>query len=137
MNRTTFYANYVDIYDLSGQIFQKLESENELLYSQDQNTPLNSYHLLDIVKNIYDNRLFYKTYFKLGRDQTYIIKNYDMTTAESLYHGIHLDYHMLFFVSGFNAMLRKWLFDDCPFPPEEFMEILSAEYNITSADFFQ
>ena len=128
VNRSTFYANYLDVYDLADKIGEKLTEDVRELYAEEREKGYNSFDFLKIVQNIYDNRLFYRTYFKLGMDKVKLISEYDHHAAYKLYDNKHIDYHIEFFMAGFNAMVKKWLMEDCPFPAEEFVEIIRAEY---------
>lgn len=64
-NRTTFYANYLDIYDPADKIKEHLESELEHLYQDERINNFNSNDYRKLFRRIKDNQLFYKTYFKL------------------------------------------------------------------------
>ena len=66
LNRTTFYANYTDIYGLADAIRDKLESEVSDLYRAEVTQGFNSHDYLKLFRHIKDNQIFYKTYFKLG-----------------------------------------------------------------------
>lgn len=72
LNRSTFYANYLDIYDLADKIRDKLEAEvnelyeNELFYNCGED-------YLKLFKHIKENQIFYITYFKLGYDSKHIV----------------------------------------------------------------
>lgn len=130
VNRSTFYANYTDVFDLARRIGDKLAADVEELYARERETGQHDFDFLKLVQNIYDNRLFYRTYFKLELDNVRLISDYeyDVRFAAALYNNQHVDYHIQFFMAGFNAMVKKWLMEDCPFPPEEFIEILNTEY---------
>ena len=73
LNRTTFYANYTDIYGLADAIRDKLESEVSDLYRAEVTQGFNSHDYLKLFRHIKDNQIFYKTYFKLGYDNNYKI----------------------------------------------------------------
>lgn len=128
LNRSTFYANYADIYDLADEIRGKLEREVQDLYQQDMANKYNSHDYLRLFRHIRENQLVYKTWFKLGYDRTYEINLYDHPLAERMFQGRYIDYHIAFFMAGFNAMVRKWLDGGCRESPEEMSEILKSEY---------
>lgn len=128
LNRSTFYANYEDIYDLADQIRQRLEGEVSALYGQDMASKYNSDDYLRLFRHIRDNQLIYKTYLKLGYDKGYQIGLYDTHMADQRFGGEHIDYHMAFFRAGFNAMVQKWLEGGCRETPEEMGQILKSEY---------
>ena len=73
LNRTTFYANYTDIYGLADSIRDKLEHNLSDLYQNEITRGFNSNDYLKLFRHIKDNQIFYKTYFKLGYDDSYKI----------------------------------------------------------------
>ena len=66
LNRSTFYANYLDIYDLADKIRERLEEEVNRLYEAERIQKFNSNNYLKLFYHIRNNQLFYRTYFKLG-----------------------------------------------------------------------
>lgn len=131
LNRSTFYANYTDILDLADKIRVYLENEVDKLYEADRKNNLNSNDYLRLFYHIRDNLPFYRTYFKLGYDNNFRLKIYDIHQAERHFGGEYnkyLDYHIEFFRNGFNAMVKMWLAGGCKETPEEMEEILRSEY---------
>ena len=123
LNRSTFYANFIDIYDLADKLKEKLEAEfsNQFSKKEQQNS-------LTMFKHIYDNQLFYKTYFKLGYDEKHSAYIYDTEMAEKYLEDENIKYHIEFFKSGLNAIIKMWLAGGCKETPEEMDKILKAEY---------
>lgn len=68
VNRTTFYANYADIYALADAVLKSLEEEVLGLYAEERESKKNTNDFLKLFRHIYENQLFYKTYFNLGLD---------------------------------------------------------------------
>lgn len=134
LNRSTFYANYLDIYDLSDKIKEKLEIEVDNLYKDEKENNYNSNDFLKLFENIYQNQIFYKTYFKLNMDKYTKISQYeyDYHLANIRHGGKHIDYHIEFFMAGFNAIIKKWLFNGCKETPKEMNEIIISEYKNTN-----
>lgn len=128
INRTTFYANYLDLYDLADAVQKRLEAEVFALYAEEREQGYNSNDFLKLFRHIRENPLFYKTYFKLGMDGRFQITEYDVHQAAAYYQNQHIDYHMEFFRSGLNALIKMWLRNDCRETPEEMVEILLSEY---------
>ena len=64
LNRSTFYANYIDIYDLAEQIQKNMEKEFAD-FQLSNNARQDSDGYLNMFKYIKDNLIFFKTYFKL------------------------------------------------------------------------
>lgn len=132
LNRSTFYANYLDVYDLADKIRERLEVEVDNLYKEEKEYSydgLNSYNFLKLFKNIKENQIFYRTYFKLNMDKNTKISQYeyDIHLAKNLYDA-NIEYHIEFFMAGFNAIIKKWLYSGCKESPEEMNEIIISEY---------
>lgn len=132
LNRSTFYANYTDIYDLAEKTGKKLEEEVFDLYSDEREHQYNSNNFLKLFKHVKDNQIFYKTYFKLGLDTNKIIEQYeyDSNLSKLLYNDKYIDYHLEFFKAGINAIIKKWLINDCKESAEEINQIIKSEYTI-------
>ncbi len=123
LNRSTFYANFDDIYALADSLRIKLEADFNAQFEAEQ-----SRDALQMFRHIYENQLFYKAYFKLGYDESHKVYVYDIPRAEKDFENKHIKYHIEFFRSGFNAMVKLWLNTGCKETPEEMSEILKAEY---------
>ncbi len=128
INRSTFYANYLDVYDLADKITEQIENEVALLYQDEREKKNNTNDYLKLFYHIKENQIFYKTYFKLNRDKHFIIKEYDTNLSKIMYNDQHIDYHIEFFMAGLNAMIKKWLYHGCEESPEEMDHILKSEY---------
>ena len=128
LNRSTFYANYLDVYDLAEKIVQKIENDVFMLYQEERETKNNTYDFLKLFRHIKENQIFYKTYFKLNRDKHFIIQQYDTNLSKLMYEDKFIDYHIEFFMAGLNAIVKKWLNNDCKESPEEIDHILKSEY---------
>ena len=123
LNRSTFYANFMDIYDLADKLRDKLESDfHELFHHKTTNDAVKMF------RHIYENQLFYKIYFKLGYDEKHQTYVYDTVRAEKDFNNKHMKYHIEFFRNGINAIIKMWLNEGCVESPEEMAEILKAEY---------
>lgn len=128
LNRTTFYSNYIDIYDLANKIRDRLEREVLDLYSDEREKKYNSNDFLKLFRHIKDNQIFYKTYFKLEFDKSFIIKEYDYSQAAKYYDENKVEYHIEFFRAGLKAIILKWLYNGCKESPEEMFDIIIEEY---------
>lgn len=128
LNRTTFYANYTDIYDLADSIRDQLESNLHDLYASEITEGFNSNDYLKLFQHIQANQIFYQTYFKLGYDDDYQILNYDSALAEQHFQNQFIEYHMEFFKSGLTKVIKMWLQKGCQETPEEMFEIIKSEY---------
>ena len=109
LNRSTFYANYVDIYELADTIREKLEAEVSELYKDEITEGFNSNNYLVLFQHIKENQIFYRTYFKLGYDEKYKIWQYDYNLAKKHFGDRFIEYHMEFFKSGLTRIIKIWL----------------------------
>lgn len=128
LNRSTFYANFADIYELADKVRIYLENEVNQLYEAERTQKFNSNHYLPLFRHIRENQLFYRTYFKLGYDNQFKLKYYDTNQARQYFDNQHIEYHIEFFRNGFNAIIKMWLAGGCKETPEEMDEIIKSEY---------
>ena len=127
INRSTFYANYEDIYDLAEKIRQKLEEEVNQHFIKDINTEISVNDFLKLFHHIKDNQVLYSFFFKLGYENQCNLKMHEMLEL-SHENTSDIDYHIEFFRNGFNAIVKKWLKSGCEKSPEEMRDILFKEY---------
>lgn len=127
LNRSTFYANFFDIYDLADKLRVKLEREFSSLFA-DYDYFNERSGALKMFTHIKENQLFYTTYFKLCYDESHKISIYDSKRAEKEHIARNVKYHIEFFRSGLNTIIKMWLADGCRESPEEMAEILKSEY---------
>ncbi len=129
LNRSTFYANYVDLHDLADKLRQRLEADFASIFNI-SGEPVYHGHdgALRMFTHVYENQLFYKTYFKLGYDEAHKIMIYDTKRAEQDFHGKYVAYHIEFFRAGLNAIIKHWLANGCKETPAEMASILKTEY---------
>lgn len=83
---------------------------------------------IKLFRHIKENPLFYRTYFKLGYDANTAVMLYDTHLAEAYFENAHIDYHIAFIKSGFNAMVKMWLENGCRESPEDMDAIIKSEY---------
>ena len=127
LNRSTFYANYIDIFDLADKTREKLEKEFSDLFA-DYDYFNDHSGVLKMFIHIKENQLFYKTYFKLCYDDKHLISIYDAKRAEREHIDSNLKYHIEFFRNGLNAIIKLWLAGGCKESPDEMAEVLKQEY---------
>ena len=135
LNRTTFYANYPDIYGLADAILDKLEVAVSDLYRDEITQGFNSNDYLKLFRHIQENQIFYQTYFKLGYDNKFRIISYDTGLAKMHFQNKHIEYHMEFFKAGITQIIKMWLKNGCKESPEEMFEIIKSEYQGREAFF--
>ncbi len=126
LNRSTFYSNYLDIYDLADKFKEKLERDFSSEF--DNAMPKEHTGAEKMFRHIKENQIFYKTYFKLGYDEKHKIMIYDTDRAEKDFSNNHIKYHIEFFRHGINAIIKMWLEGGCVETPEEMAEIIKQEY---------
>jgi hypothetical protein len=127
LNRSTFYANYIDIYDLVEKV--KLRMGHEFANTQySKNSKQDHQGYINMFREIKENQIFFKTYFKLEDISKSPINIFNKELAEKYYDNKYIDYHIEFFRAGLNAVIKKWLNDGCKESPEEIAEILRSEY---------
>jgi len=127
LNRSTFYANYLDIFDLADKTRQILEQDFGSLFA-DYDYFNERSGALKMFQHIKENQLFYQTYFKLCYDDKHLISAYDPKRAEQEHMSSNLKYHIEFFRNGLNAIIKLWLAGGCQESPEEMAEVLKSEY---------
>jgi AcrR family transcriptional regulator len=127
LNRSTFYANYIDIYDLADKTREKLETDFSNLFA-DYDYFNERSGALKMFTHIKENQIFYNTYFKLCYDEKHLISIYDANRAEKEHINSNLKYHIEFFRNGLNAIIKMWLAGGCQESPEDMAEVLKTEY---------
>ena len=127
LNRSTFYANYLDIFDLADKTRQILETEFSNLFAEYDyfNEQTGAEKMFTHIK---ENQLFYNTYFKLCYDDKYLISVYDPKRAEQEQIDSNIKYHIEFFRNGLNAIIKLWLKNGCQESPKEMAQVLKQEY---------
>ena len=127
LNRSTFYANYIDIFDLADKTRKRLEEDFSNLFAEYDYFNDRS-GAEKMFSHIRENQLFYQTYFKLCYDDKHLISIYDPRRAEQEHIDSNIKYHIEFFRNGLNAIIKLWLAGGCRESPEEMAEVLKTEY---------
>mgnify|MGYP003290921758 CR=1 FL=1 len=127
LNRSTFYANYLDIFDLANKTRETLEQDFSNLFA-DYDYSNERSGALKMFRHIKENQLFYQTYFKLCYDDKHLISICDPKRAEMEHVSENLKYHIEFFRNGLNAIIKLWLAGGCKESPEEMADVLKQEY---------
>lgn len=123
LNRSTFYANFMDVYDLADKLREKLEADFGAQFKTNSDKSA-----ITMFKHIYENQLFYKTYFKLGYDEKNQVVVFDSEIAERDFGGRYIKYHIEFFRNGINSIIKMWLAGGCRESPEEMVQVIESEY---------
>ena len=127
LNRSTFYANYLDIFDLADKTRARLEQDFSNLFADYDYFSQRS-GALKMFCHIKENQLFYQTYFRLCYDDKHLISICDPKRAEMEQVSENLKYHIEFFRNGLNAIIKLWLAGGCKESPEEMAAVLKQEY---------
>lgn len=128
LNRSTFYAQYEDIYALADTLRVRLEGEVAALYGEEQSSQYAKGDWLRLFYHIKDNQLFYKTYFKLGYDTEHLPNIDQLAKAYKVFPAEEMVYHVEFFRAGFNAVVKRWLAGGCAETPEQIAAVFINEY---------
>lgn len=127
LNRSTFYSNYIDIYDLAEKVKKQMEEQfAEIQLSNNAKQDYDGY--LNMFRYIKENQIFFKTYFKLESITMSLPTEYHVELAKKYYDNKFIDYHIEFFRAGLNAIIKKWLNSGCKETPEEINDIITSEY---------
>lgn len=136
VNRTTFYANYDDIYDLLDSIAQELyETIRQVLMQYDAMDGYAYYHIL--LEAIRDNADICVAALQISDQEYQALKvdfHYDriMETRKCRsFQGIGLESNLImdYVLAGTRSLINKWLMDDMSIPIDVMAEHL---YTINS-----
>ena len=105
LNRSTFYANYIDIFDLADKTREKLESDFSNLFA-DYDYYNERSGALKMFRHIKENQIFYNTYFKLCYDDSHLVSKYDTERAQKEHMDSNLKYHIEFFRNDLDNTIR-------------------------------
>lgn len=130
INRSTFYANYIDIFDLVDKTNEAMLEMFLDIYKEESDEKRHSYDFLKLFKHIKDNQIFYKTFFKLNEKFDKSFFTYDINQEAFKFYGSdkYVEYHIDFFEAGINAVIKRWINTGCKESPEEINEIIKSEY---------
>lgn len=130
VNRSTFYVNYIDVYDLANKIKKDMYYDLLRLYENKSITKKHSYDFLKLFKHIKNNQDYYKTMFKLNFNFIEYYNNSNNYDEAIKYLGTskNIDYHIEFFKAGISSIIKLWLYNGCVESPEEIAEIIKLQY---------
>lgn len=138
VNRSTFYAHYLDVYDL----FDKVERSMAKMCTENiwQNVRTGGIQaaiesLFEFVKGY---REFYQIYFKEVGNTAHLIslmvdpfeREIKRVKAKDLGYGVEseMTYHYNFYTAGIAALLSCWLERGCQETPAQMVEVLLRIY---------
>lgn len=129
INRSTFYANYLDVYDLADKFKDRLHESVKLLSDIKFEEVYYISGFLPLLQHIKDNQDLYKTFFKLTKNES-LQEFWEYSKAHALYYfnDEYIDYHITFFKNGLNSVIKMWLDRNCRETPQEIADIIDSEY---------
>lgn len=141
INRSTFYAHYMDVYDL----FEKVEMQMaEMCSERIMGSTSGGFKGMTerMFSFILEYKEFYQIYFSELSRVSHIIEVMvapfkeqieDMKSA-GLGNGIpgEIEYHFAFFTAGFTSILVLWLAGNCKETPSELFDIMMRVYGDNS-----
>lgn len=127
INRSGFYANFTDIYDLADYMVESLNRELRTVYAPEPYVHQDDTYL-HLLEHIYDHQELYKACFHLGYEKKYPFSLCDESLAASRYGNRHIEYHSAFFNAGLNRIIELWLENGCRESPREMADIIKEEY---------
>ena len=142
IHRSTFYAHYLDVYDVVEKVEEHMSRELTETFFQkmDENAAAREC-FTEIFTFIRTYREFYTYYLnesknfgvlQLARDM--ILDRYNRAGAAPQTFGAHsaeeMEYHGAFFLFGMTALVRMWLKNDCREEPEELYDLLLRQSTV-------
>lgn len=115
INRSTFYANYDNLFLLAEDFCQQKESELREIVAK--NTIKDFQYLFEFIQS---NRIIYLVYLKLRDKISFHNSNSNNTYQE---------YKTVFFENGVYSIIRLWLFNGCVETPQFMSTIIRNEYD--------
>lgn len=143
VNRSTFYAHYLDVYDLFQRVEQHMgEMFREQLFSAGNETGRWSFRqaIERVFEFIYQYREFFGFYFmELNRASDILrvlvepfAEQIDRLKTQKFGGDAEMLYHFTFFTAGMGAIIARWLETGCKETPAQMFEILEREYGPAS-----
>ena len=151
IHRSTFYAHYDNTVELAADLERSLmiyfyknnETLTKALSKRDGTLHKVDIHLINtILSEVFEHVKKYRRLFILY-DEGLFFKNYEFTQiindllviptlkANGIKDETLIDYMVDFYITGINAIIRKWVKADCSIPVEEMCEIVQKCLRIT------
>ena len=139
INRSTFYAHFLDVYDVVEKVERTMaEGLTERFLQKLEDGEGMDACFAALFEFVREHRLFYRLYFGAAGRSGVIGVAWDLLQDKT--EGLsyeqfgyrneeELKYHGEFFIYGLTAMLRRWIERDCPETPRELFDILARQYN--------
>ena len=117
INRSTFYDNYEDIYDMISQLRDYVASQYQKKLKKYQNDSF-----LTMLKRIQTNPEIYQLFFRLSLDIDFSDR-YNLGKWIKYPDNI-TQYDIIFIQSGIRAVLASWIENDCQTAPEKINQLI-------------
>lgn len=140
INRSSFYAHYLDINDLMIKTEQKLSQSIAKIFNP--SVEWNEEIFVQLFKFLKQHEAFYRAY--LSTSQQAFMEKSDFKNfigvvrkngKDSKFLQSERVYHMAFFAGGLKALAKSWMQTGCKETPEEMARILTNEYKINAKYF--
>ena len=117
INRSTFYANYTDIYDMADKLRKYLVDEYALTQKNLKNPSFSK-----LLHHVKDNQDLYRLFFKLNLQNGVAEKFIDNHEEKDHYDEV-------FFRNGIVAIISEWLKNNCSEPINNIVKVIDAHQN--------
>lgn len=143
INRSTFYAHYLDVYDLFDRVERQVAKMCTDSISEQLRNGGSMKTLLEIVFTFVEAyKEFYGIYFKEINRMVHMIElltepfweQIGRMKETDLGYGIEDEamYHFYFFTAGFSATLARWVENGCRESPRDMVQVMAREYGDSS-----
>jgi AcrR family transcriptional regulator len=138
INRTTFYAHYLDINDMMKKIEEHLIKELQEIWKPKNIEDLSTDDMfVGFFKYIFEHKNFYKAFLQshtpsftasiMMKKQSQLLR--EVSSQKGFYYNdAEIEYHLNFFGGGLKAICGRWIANGCRETPEQMAKILSNEY---------
>ena len=135
INRSTFYAHYLDVYDLREKTGKELVAGIADMFKGSENIIsffITQKYLAQMIAYIEDHKEFFDVFFnysppsatEIGFSLLWESAGHAFMEQTGLDDESEMLYHFTFFKAGLIAVLGQWLKDGCPETPEELAAII-------------
>lgn len=137
INRSTFYAHYMDVYDL----FEKVELQMAEMCGERMldKAPGGFMAMLESVFEFtLEYKEFYQIYFSEVNKVSHLMQvmvmpfkdKVEEIASQDMGHGVEDEssYHFYYFTAGIGAVMALWLQRNCKETPKELCDIIQREY---------
>ena len=134
IHRSTFYANFTDIYDLYSQIEDSVIKEINDIFLKDYTVDSNDF-FMSLFKYVYDNNKVCRMFLGRNASATFhsrltdLLKEAYFTCWRNEYgftgSAEDLDYYVHFYLSGSLAIVGKWTNENFEYSAEQLVKMFS------------